>query len=47
MEKYPLGTRLLLKASNATGVGVQELYDFRLVRWVIMSLDRLWGSPPS
>ena len=37
--RYPRGTRLLLWLNRATGVGVQQLYEFRLLSYLVSLLD--------
>ena len=44
MEEYPIGTRTLLRVSLLTGWGVQELYQLRLVRFLVMLADKCAGS---
>ena len=46
VEKYPLGTRLMLAVSKRTGIGPHQLCGWSLFRWVIIVLDSLCGKPP-
>lgn len=44
MEAYPIGTRTLLKVCMATGLGFHGLYQFWLVRWCVILLDKFGGK---
>jgi hypothetical protein len=44
MNKYPLGTRLLLLACMRTGLGVHEVYQLWAVSRFVIWLDKWAGK---